>query len=101
MRTGDNLWGYINTSGEFAISPRFESSLSDYVWSFSGGLARIKVKNKFGFIDHSGQFVIKPQFPDALDFNDGMARVVTEGPCVYFPDGPCGGVNPEFWRSRG
>jgi hypothetical protein len=100
MKEGEHLWGYINTSGEFAISPRFESSLSDYVWSFSDGMARVKVKNKFGFIDHSGQFVIKPEFPDALDFNDGMARVVTEGPCVYFPDGPCGGVNPEFVGGR-
>ncbi len=95
-RNDEHLWGYINTSGEFAISPRFEWSLSDYVWSFADGLARIKVKNKFGFIDHSGAFVIQPQLLDAIDFNDGMARVVTEGPCVYFPDGPCGAFNPEL-----
>ena len=96
------MWGYINTSGEFAISPRFEWSLSDYVWSFADGLARIKVKDKFGFIDHSGAFVIKPQLLDAFDFNDGMTRVVTEGPCFYFPDGLCGAFNPELcWRQRG
>jgi hypothetical protein len=93
MKEGEHLWGYINTSGEFAISPRFESSLSDYVWSFADGLARIEVKDRYGFIDHSGQFVIKPQLLDASDFNDGMTRVVTEGPCVYFPDGPCGAFN--------
>ncbi len=100
MRDGEHLWGYINTSGEFAISPRFESSLSDYVWSFADGLARIKVKDKFGFIDRSGAFVIKPQLLDAIDFNDGMARVVTEGPCVYLPDGPCGAFNPESVGGR-
>ncbi len=89
MRKGEDLWGYIDTSGEFAISPRFASSLDDYVWSFSDGLARIKVKGNYGFIDHSGQFVIQPHLPDATDFHDGMARVVMEGPCIYFPDGPC------------
>jgi WG containing repeat len=93
MRKGENLWGYINTSGEFAISPRFESSQSDYVWSFADGLAKIEVKDRFGFIDHSGEFVIKPQLLDAMDFSDGLARVVMEGPCVYAPDGPCGGFN--------
>jgi hypothetical protein len=96
MRTGEHLWGYINTSGEFTISPRFESSLSDYIWSFADGLARIKVKDKFGFIDHSGAFVIEPQLLDAIDFSDGVARVVTEGPCVYFPDGLCGAFNPDL-----
>ncbi len=30
----------------------------------------------------------------AADFVDGAARVVTEGPCVYFADGPCPG--PSF-----
>jgi hypothetical protein len=100
MRNGEHLWGYINTSGEFVISPQFESSLSDYVWLFSDGLAMIKVKDKFGFIDYSGGFVIKPELLDATDFSDGMARVVIEGPCVYFPDGPCGPSNPQFVGGR-
>lgn len=94
MRKGQKLWGYINTSGNFAISPRFESSLSDYLWPSSDGLARIKVKGRFGFIDHSGEFVIKPDLLDATNFTDGMARVVIAGPCVYLPDGPC--ADPEF-----
>lgn len=100
MRKGEHLWGYIDTSGEFSISPRFESSLSDYVWSFADGMARIKVKDKYGFIDHSGAFMIKPQLLDASDFNDGMTRVVTEGPCFYLPDGPCGAFNPESVGGR-
>jgi hypothetical protein len=68
----------------------------DYVWSFADGLARIKVHGKFGYIDHTGNFVIKPELPDGIDFSDGMARVVTEGPCGYFPDGLCGGMNPQL-----
>lgn len=94
MRKGENLWGYIDTSGEFAISPRFATGPNDYVWSFSDGLAMIKVQGKYGFIDHSGRFVIQPQLPDATSFSEGLARVVIDGPCGYFPDGACGGLNP-------
>jgi len=90
MRKGENLWGYIDTTGEFAISPRFETSPNGYVYPFFDGLAMIDVRGKFGYVDHLGDFVIKPQFLDGASFSDGMARVVTEGPCVYFTDGPCG-----------
>jgi WG containing repeat len=96
MRQGENLWGYINTSGEFVISPRFETGADSYVWPFSDGLAKIKVHGKYGYIDHSGKFAIPPQFPDGVDFTDGMARVVTDGPCVYFPEGGCGPMNPQM-----
>jgi hypothetical protein len=96
MRNGENLWGYINTSGEFAISPRFAWSPNDYVYPFSDGLAMIEVKGKFGYIDRTGDFVIKPQFLDGISFSDGMARVVTEGPCMYMPDGACGFANPRI-----
>ncbi|PWT79589.1 MAG: hypothetical protein C5B58_13170 [Acidobacteria bacterium] len=100
MRKNEDLWGYIDTSGQFAISPRFHWSQSDYVWPFTDGLAKIKVHDRYGFIDHSGEFVIQPHLPDATDFHDGMARVVMEGPCVYFPEGACGPFNPVFVGSR-
>jgi len=96
MKKNENLWGFIDTSGKFAISPRFETYPNGYVHSFSEGLAMIEVHGKFGYIDHSGEFVIKPEFLDGVDFTDGAARVVTDGPCIYFPDGPCGGMNPRF-----
>lgn len=85
----ENLWGYIDTSGEFVIKPQFAWGPNDYVWSFRDGLAKIKVKGKFGYIDRTGRFVIQPELLDGTDFSDGMARVVAEGPCIYFPDGPC------------
>ncbi|HEV2862638.1 MAG TPA: WG repeat-containing protein [Pyrinomonadaceae bacterium] len=85
-------WGYIDSAGRFAISPRFETYPHGYVSSFSGGLARIEVKDRHGFIDRAGEFVIAPTFLMADDFSDGMARVVVEGPCAYSGDGPC----PDF-----
>lgn len=99
MKEDKGKWGYINTKGEFAITPRFDSSPNDYVWPFEGGFAKIEVAGKFGYIDHTGNFVIEPKFLDGDSFHDGMARVIVEGPCVYSriaSEAPCpdGGVVP-------
>jgi hypothetical protein len=40
--------------------------------------------------------LISPRFLDATSFVDGMARVVIEGPCVYFPEEGCGPSNPRY-----
>jgi hypothetical protein len=82
-------WGYIDRSGKFAISPRFGTYPNGYVSSFSDGLAVIEVGKKYGYIDRTGEFVIQPRFLHATDFQEGMARVVVEGPCVYVGNGPC------------
>ncbi len=95
MENDGGKWGYINTKGEFAISPRFGWSPMDYVWSFGGGFAKIEVAGKFGYIDHTGEFVVQPRFLDGDSFHDGMARVIVEGPCVYSrirEESPC----PDF-----
>jgi WG containing repeat len=84
-----HLWGYIDRTGEFRIKPRFERGGRGDVHSFSDGLARIKVADRYGFIDHTGEFVIEPTFLHAEDFHEGFARVVAEGPCSYFGDLPC------------
>jgi hypothetical protein len=86
---GTNKWGYIDPTGKFAISPRFEGYPNGYVASFYEGRAWVKVEKKYGFIDHSGAFVIEPAFTHAENFHDGMARVVVEGPCAFTGDGPC------------
>jgi hypothetical protein len=79
MRKGENVWGYIDTAGEFVISPQFATSPNGYVHPFSDGFALIEVKGLFGYIDKSGKFAIPPQFLDGASFADGMARIVTEG----------------------
>ncbi|MBI1766164.1 MAG: WG repeat-containing protein [Acidobacteria bacterium] len=89
MRKDGEKWGYIDRAGKFVISPRFDTYPKGYVHSFSDGLAMIEVAKKYGYIDHTGEFVIQPRFLHATDFNEGMARVVVEGPCVYIGNGPC------------
>jgi hypothetical protein len=93
METEGGKWGYINTKGDFAISPRFASSPRDYVWPFEGGFAKIEIAGKYGYIDHIGALVVDTRFLDGDSFHDGLARVVVEGPCLRLPvegEGGCG-----------
>jgi hypothetical protein len=91
---GAGLWGYIDTSGRFAISPRFEGPVS----SFSDGVAKVEVKGRFGYIDRTGEFTVPPSLYAGENFSEGLARVVVEGPCVYWTEGACPG--PVFAGGR-
>ena len=77
-------WGYVNTKGEWVISPRFDNFSNGYLGPFHGGRAEIEVAGKVGYIDPTGAFAITPQFLKGEYFSDGMARVVVEGPCMVF-----------------
>lgn len=81
---GSDEWGYINTAGDFGITPRFDTASS-----FSEGLARISLDSRFGYIDRTGRIVIPAKFAFGDDFHDGLARVVIEGPCTHIDEGPC------------
>jgi hypothetical protein len=89
MRKDGEKWGYIDHSGKFTISPRFDTYPKGYVYSFSDGLAMIEVAKKYGYIGRIGEFVIQPRFLHGTDFHEGLARVVVEGPCAFYGDGPC------------
>lgn len=67
----DGKWGFIDLTGEFAISASFEA-----VGCFSEGLARASISGKhgrWGYIDSSGTFVIEPRFDEAREFKEGRA----------------------------
>lgn len=83
MEHDHGKWGYIDRTGKFAISPRFETYPKGYVESFHGGYAKITVAGNVGYIDHSGEFAIQPHFLDGDSFFEGTARVIVEGPCAY------------------
>jgi hypothetical protein len=92
LKEDGGKWGYVDRTGKFAISPRFQGHPGGYVSSFSEGRAWIEVSGRYGFIDRTGDFVVEPVFLHGEDFHDGMARVVVEGACVFVGDGPC----PDF-----
>jgi hypothetical protein len=96
MEEEEGLRGYLDSSGEFAISPRF--SRDKELSSFSDGLARIRVNRKYGYIDRNGDFAIEPRFLEAEKFVEGMARVVVvDEPCWYVSDHACGKVGVLPW----
>lgn len=67
---GKEIWGYIDTLGQWSITPRFDEAKD-----FSEGLAGVNVNGFWGYIDHSGQFVIRPQYSDVYNFSEGLAGV--------------------------
>jgi len=82
-------------SSTFADKKVLENGF-DRVWDFSEGLAPamktressdglavIEMSGKLGYIDHSGAFAISRQFVAGTPFENGIARVVSEGPCAY------------------
>ncbi|MDP8982856.1 MAG: WG repeat-containing protein [Acidobacteriota bacterium] len=83
LKTFGSKWGYVDHSGQFVIPPQFPFYPQGLVSSFSDGLAAVEVLGKLGYIDHSGAFVIPRQFVAGTSFENGIARVVAEGPCDY------------------
>lgn len=70
-------YGFIETSGKFAISPQF-TLMGGGIGSDSGfheGLAAVSVGGKYGYIDKTGKFAINPQFDEAYNFTGGLAKI--------------------------
>lgn len=65
-----NKYGYINSSGNFAIQPQYDAADS-----FSNGLAMVKIGDKYGYINLSGNLAIEPKFDWAGSFSNGLAVV--------------------------
>ena len=84
MEKRGSKWGYIDHSGSFVIPPQFPEYREGLVGSFQEGLAAVETRGKLGYIDHSGKYAIEPRFVAGTSFEDGIARVVVEGPCAYF-----------------
>jgi hypothetical protein len=70
--------GYIDSTGKIVIKPQF-----DEAWTFSEGLAPVRVDDKWGYIDETGKIIIAPQFFEASSFNEGLASVG-----AFFKSGP-------------
>ena len=66
----DGLCGYINTSGEIVIEPKFYDSRD-----FSEGLARVCVNDDYAYINPNGDVRFLIGFDFAWDFKDGLACI--------------------------
>ena len=70
--TRGGKWGYIDTTGHFAINPTFAEARG-----FSGGLAAVKLSkgSDWGFINERGGWVVEPGFRRVGFFENGLCRV--------------------------
>lgn len=69
---GGTLWGYIDSTGEFVIKPKF-----DYAMDFQdNSLAIVGVNNLQGAIDKEGRYVIEPKYENVIGFSEGRGAVI-------------------------
>ena len=94
VKSGDK-WGYMNTAGELAINPQFESA-----GSFFEGLASVKLNGKYGYIDKTGNYIVNPQFSYAKDFSDGLAVVKSNDKYGYIGKDGKYVINPQYEYAR-
>ena len=80
QRYGEKSVGFIDSSGEFAISPQFDQAAA-----FSEGLAAVRIAGAWGFIDRRGRRVVELRFQSVAlpGFSNGYAAVRFDGAWGY------------------
>jgi hypothetical protein len=73
-RFNDGKWGYINTSGTYAITPQYEDAKD-----FNDGLAIVQLKGNWGMIDVSGKTIINFEFEELKPFKNDVALAKQKG----------------------
>jgi hypothetical protein len=100
-----SLWGYIEPSGIFKITPRFEVTRIEprrpedtEIGSFNQGLAYVWGGNGYGFVDKTGNFVTRDDFDEADGFREGRARVrlKQQKRCGYIDPSGAVVIEPRF-----
>ena len=84
-------YGFINTSGDFVIDPRF-----DFASAFSENLAAVRDDGLWGYVSTDGEVVIDLRFSDARSFSENLAAVETHEGWVYINKGGEEVINPDF-----
>jgi hypothetical protein len=87
----DNVFGYLNRSGEEVIAPQFSCAEP-----FSEGLARVALSRRVGFIGIDGELRIDAQFDQAANFRDGLAVVRKNEKCGVVDHMGKSVVSPRF-----
>jgi len=80
----DGKWGYMNSSGNIAIGPRF-----DFAFGFTAGLAAVSLGagspgagspgGRWGYIDKAGKVAVPVDFDSAGPFSEELAPVQRGG----------------------
>lgn len=81
------LWGYLDKTGEWAISPQFTAVLS-FSEGLSGATKSQKTNEQWGFIDRTGAFAIAPQYFSLEPvYNEAIGAFVGPNAVTWFNEG--------------
>ena len=75
---GNGKYGFIDKSGNVVIPFKYDSA-----YSFSEGLAVVRLDGKYGFIDKSGNKVVPCKYDWVDSFSEGLALVILDGKCGF------------------
>lgn len=73
MRTMDNKWGLINTQGEWAVEPVYNTIDAPYF-----GYRRVFNGNKYGLLDAYGKMALPVEYDDIRRASDGNGWVLVK-----------------------
>ncbi|OHD54222.1 MAG: hypothetical protein A2Y33_13035 [Spirochaetes bacterium GWF1_51_8] len=71
-------WGYLNSSGKWAIKPVYDSARKFSDQAAVTGKMNSHGELRYGYIDIKGNFILKPVYLSASDFNGGIGIVVKD-----------------------
>lgn len=87
VKTENDTWGFIDSTGKMVVQPQFEDVCSSgrgvLLRCFSEGLIPVKKDGLWGYMNPSGDLVIPCRFTTAHPFRNGAAEVL-EGRNSYF-----------------
>lgn len=71
----DRKWGYIDSTGEWKISPRFNRAVE----IFDGDKIKVWEGDRWGYVDRAGNWLVKPKFIEPVGWQRNGYQVVRNG----------------------
>jgi hypothetical protein len=70
----NDKYGYKDGQGKIVVAPRY-----DLAYSFTEGMAAVRLAGKYGYLNESGKEVVSPKYDFTWHFIGGFATVMLSG----------------------
>ena len=70
----NNMYGYKNSEGKEVVTPKY-----DLAYSFTEGMAAVRLNGKYGYINETGMEVVSPKYDFTWKFIGGYAAIKLAG----------------------
>lgn len=70
----DGKYGYLDKKGAVIIEPKYDSAGRS-----SGGIAPVRINDRWGVINDAGKYVVEPTFKFISEFSEGLAHAGAAG----------------------